>query len=497
MSKYICAANDAVWGFPALILMLTVGVLLSIRTKWIQFRLLPEAFRSILVSLRHKKESAGDVSGFQALCTALGATVGTGNIAGVAGAIALGGPGAIFWMWICGILGMATKFAEATLSVRYRVKQKNGSYVGGPMYVIQNSMNGKWKILSILYCLFGVTAAFGVGSATQVNALLGGIHGAITACGGQEAPCFGLAIGILLAIIVVYVTLGGLTRISDITSFLVPFASIFYIALCFGVIFNRISAIPHAFRLIITGAFCPRAVTGGMIGSAFQAIRVGSSRGVFTNEAGMGTAGIAHASANVMHPVQQGMMGIIEVFLDTIVICTLTAFVILCSGIDIVYGQDFGIFLTTAAFESVYGKWINIPLAFALCCFAVATMLGWGLYGMRCVQFLLGENVRKIFAVLQGGSVIAGALLNTGTVWSLSELANGLMAIPNLIVLTLLCSEVVQLINEYLLNSYRKKPLGGTNENFNQCKSLRTFSYEKISSDGYKGRKRRKGDLSS
>lgn len=497
MTRFICTVNDIVWGAPALILMLSVGVFLSIRTRWVQFRLFPSAFRNLIASCSIKKHTSDGISGFQALCTALGATVGTGNIVGVAGAISIGGPGAIFWMWICGILGMATKFAEATLAVHFRIKKDNGSFIGGPMYIIRSGMGRKWSILSVLYCFFGISAAFGVGSATQVNALLEGVHSAVTAYGGRETSYLNLLVGVLLAIFVVYTTLGDLSRISEVTSFIVPFASVFYIVLCFGAILSRASAIPYAFDRIISGAFCPKAVTGGMIGSVIQVVRVGSSRGVFTNEAGMGTAGIAHASARVKHPVEQGMMGIMEVFLDTIVICTLTSLVILCSGIEIEYGRDLGIHIATESFEFIYGGWVNIPLAFALCSFAVASMLGWGLYGVRCTQFLFGEKALKCFGVLQGGSIIAGALMNTGTVWAMSELANGLMAIPNLIVLAYFCSEVSRLVNEYQTIFFRNKPTGGTYENFNQRKSLRTISYEKISSIGGKSGKRRKSNISS
>ncbi len=498
MTEFICAANEVIWGIPALILILAVGILLSVRTGWVQFRLFPCAIRTLFNSFKRKKEkSPAGVSGFQALCTALAATVGTGNIAGVAGAIAIGGPGAIFWMWICGFLGMATKFTEATLAVRYRVKQEDGTYVGGPMHIVRQGMGKKWNFLALLYCFFGVTAAFGVGSATQVNALLDGVNGAVAALGGQESKYINSIIGILLSIFMVYSTFGGMTRISEIASFLVPFASVFYMFLCVGVLIHNFSSIPGAFAMILTSAFRPAAITGGIIGSIFQAVRVGASRGVFTNEAGMGTAGIAHASACVRHPVQQGMMGIVEVFLDTIVICTMTALVILCSGIDIPYGRDLGIRIATEAFTSVYGKWVNIPLAFALCSFAVATMLGWGLYGIRCAQFIFGVKACKGFGVLQGASVVAGSLLNTGTVWALSEMANGLMAIPNLIILACFCGEAACLTKEYQMNFNRKNAVGGTYENINQCKSLRTFSNEKISSLGCKSRKGRKGNLSS
>jgi len=488
MTKVLDAINSFVWGFPALLLILAVGILLSVRTGWIQFRLFPAALRRFFTSMSNSDKCDG-VSPYRALCTALAATVGTGNLAGVAGAIAIGGPGAIFWMWICAVLGMVTKFAEATLSVHYAQKDSSGGFTGGPMYMVRKGMGKKWQPLAGIYCFFGVVAAFGVGSATQVNTVLGGINGAVSALGGQESKAVNLLIGIGLAILVTVVLLGGAKRISTVAAYLVPFASVFYILLCAGVLVSRASAIPEAFQAIFKGAFCPEAVTGGMLGSAFQALRIGTSRGVFTNEAGMGTAGIAHASAKVGHPVEQGLMGIMEVFLDTIVICSITALMILCSGIPIAYGRDTGIQLTADALSSIYGSWVQVPLALALCCFAVATIFGWGLYGARCAQFLFGEGVWKSFSILQAVSVIMGAVLSTGTVWSLSETANGLMAIPNLIILLYLSPKLIQLTREYLYVFGSKNAKGGTNEHFNQCKPVRTVTYAEVPSAGAKGNK--------
>ena len=447
--KYVLdTANRFVWGVPALILILTVGIIITLNTGGVQFRFFPKAIRTFFTPFYKNKPTEG-VSPFKALCTALAATVGTGNLAGVAGAIAIGGPGAIFWMWICGILGMATKFAEATLAVRYRVQDASGSYTGGPMYMVRQGMGKKWQFLAPVYCFFGVVAAFGVGSATQVNAVLGGINGAITALGGEESRTVNILIGIVIAALVIPVLLGGAKRIGECAALIVPFASVFYIALCIGVLIINKSALPIAFSAIMKGAFSPAAVTGGVLGSAFRALRIGASRGVFTNEAGMGTASIAHASAEVSHPVQQGLMGIFEVFLDTIVICTMTALVILCSGISVPYGQDLGIRITSDAFANVYGEWVHIPIALSLTAFAIATIIGWGLYGIRCAQFLFGENVWRRFVFLLALSVVMGAVLQTETVWSISETANGLMAIPNLIILMYLCPEVVRLTNEY------------------------------------------------
>lgn len=443
------AINRFVWGIPALLLILGVGAYLTVATGFAQFRLFPKALKVFIKQFTGKKDHKNGTSPYQALCTALAATVGTGNIAGVAGAIAVGGPGAIFWMWICALFGMVTKFAEAALAVRYRVKNKNGEYVGGPMYIICNGMGKKWTWLAGIYCFFAVIASFGVGNATQINAVIGGINGVITAFGGQHRFSVDLLIGICLAVLVTMILLGGAKRIGSIAEKLVPFASVAYLLLGTVVLVYRAQAIPEAFRGIFYGAFSPKAVTGGMLGSAFTALRIGASRGVFTNEAGMGTASIAHGSAQVKHPVDQGLMGIMEVFLDTIVICTMTALVILCSGVPIFYGTDTGVTLTTQAFSAFYGDWISIPIALALCCFAIATILGWGLYGARSAQYLFGENAWKPFVYIQAVTVVIGAVLGTGTVWMLSETVNGLMAIPNLIALAWLSPELTRLTNEY------------------------------------------------
>lgn len=442
--------NDFVWGVPALLLIIGVGIYLSIRTGFAHIRLFPKALKLFIQRFSSKKkEDSGGISPYQALCTALAATVGTGNLAGVAGAIAIGGPGAVFWMWVCAVLGMITKFAEAALAVRFRIKNKSGEYIGGPMYMIRDGMGKRWAWLGALYCFFGVVAAFGAGNATQINAMVGGINSMIGVFGGQESVKLNLLIGISAAVLVVLMLSGGAKRIGQAAERIVPFAAVIYLLL--GVVALMVSYrnIPTAFELILRGAIKPQAVTGGAVGSVWIALRIGASRGVFTNEAGMGTASIAHASAEVEHPVEQGMMGIIEVFLDTIVICTMTALVILCSGVDIGYGIDTGISLTADAFSTVLGSWVCIPIALILCCFAFATVLGWGLYGARCAQYLFGDGVWKKFVWLSSIMVVAGAVLKTGTVWLFSETVNGLMAIPNLIALAYLTPELVKLVKGY------------------------------------------------
>ena len=445
MTELLEKINEVVWGPPTLALILGVGLYLSVRTGFVQLRLLPEALRAFWAKLRNKDTSSG-VSSYQALCTALAATVGTGNIAGVAGAIAIGGPGAIFWMWISALIGMGTKFAEVVLAVRYRQKNEAGEWLGGPMYMIQKGMGKKWTWLAGIYCFFGVVAAFGVGNATQINAVIDGANSVIRFCGGETSRIIDLFIGIILAFLICMILLGGARRIGTIAEGLVPFAALVYILMCIGVLAGRCQMIPDVLRSIVICAFSPQAMTGGAVGSCFVALRIGASRGVFTNEAGMGTAAIAHSAADVKDPIEQGLMGIMEVFLDTIVICTLTALVILCSGVDIHYGADEGAALTLRAFSSFYGEWIAVPMAIALCCFAIATVLGWGLYGARCAQFLFGENVWQRFVLIQGGAVVLGAVLNTQTVWLLSETVNGLMAIPNLMALAALCPELSRLV---------------------------------------------------
>ncbi len=448
MSQILEGLYAVVWGAPALLLIFGVGLYLSLATGFAQLRLFPKALKDFADRLRPGKENGPEGSSFRALCTALAATVGTGNLAGVAGAIAIGGPGSVFWMWVSGLLGMVTKLAEATLSVHYRVEE-TGEFFGGPMYMIRRGMKKPFWWLAGLYSFFGVVAAFGVGNATQINAVITGINDCITAFGGTVSRSRDLLLAFAMALLVLVLFLGGAGRIGKAAELLVPFAAGAYLLLGTAVLLLRAPAIPNAFRAIFQGAFSPKAVTGGAIGSAFSALRVGVSRGVFTNEAGMGTAGIAHAGANVSHPVEQGLMGVMEVFLDTILICTMTALVILCSGVPIVYGVDVGVGLTMDAFSLVAGGWTRIFLTAALCLFAFATVLGWGLYGARCAQYLFGNGAWKPFAILQSVTVVLGVLLRTDTLWMLAETVNGLMAIPNLIALAVLSPELCRLVIEF------------------------------------------------
>ena len=440
--------NEFLWGIPTLIGIITAGLYITFQNGCVQLRLFPRALRCFIRSFCGDSDKNKE-SSFQALCTALAATVGTGNIAGVAGAIAIGGPGSIFWMWVFAFLGMGVKFAEATLSVQYRKLDSNGNILGGPMYMIELGMGRRWRWLAGSYCFFGTVAAFGVGNATQINAVIDAGKQIMNCFEANDDLAVCISIGILFSVLITVSLLGGMKRVGKIASLLVPVASCAYILLGIGALIAHRQQILPAFQKIILGAFSPGAITGGTIGSIFTALRVGASRGTFTNEAGMGTAAIAHGTSSVSHPVEQGLMGIIEVFLDTIVICTITGLVILTSGISIPYGIDEGAVLTTRAFACTYGQWVSVPMAVFLSCFAFATMIGWGFYGLRCVQYLLGEGAWKPFVFLQAVICTGSVLLETGTVWLLAEMMNGLMVIPNLVCLGALTPELLKLVKTY------------------------------------------------
>lgn len=445
--------NNFIWGVPAMICIIGVGLYLSIRTKFLQIRKFPYAMKVTLGRMMKKKEASdGALTPFQAVCTALAATVGTGNVAGVAGAIAIGGPGAVFWMWISALLGMCTKFSEVTLAVHFREKNAQGDLVGGPMYYIKNGLDKKWHFLAYLFAAFGVLAVFGTGNATQVNTITTAIDSALhnfNVLPADAVNLVNLIIGVALAIIIALILIGGIKRIGNITSKLVPFMAIMYIVLALGVIFFHIKAVPAVFASIIEGAFHPASVTGGVVGSFFMSMKKGVSRGIFSNEAGLGTGSIAHACADTKKPVKQGFFGIFEVFVDTIIICTMTALVILCSGVPVNYGEAAGAELTISGFTTVYGNWVSIFTAVAMCCFAFSTIIGWGLYGTRCIEFLLGSRSNMPFMVLYSLTAIVGATMNLGLMWSIAETFNGLMVIPNLIAVFLLSGVVVKLTKEY------------------------------------------------
>ena len=373
--------NDFIWGVPAMVCIIGVGFYLSCRTGFLQIRKFSYAIQTTIGRMfRKRNASDGALTPFQAVCTALAATVGTGNIAGVAGAIAIGGPGAVFWMWVSAVLGMCTKFAEVTLAVYYRETNKEGDLVGGPMYYIKNGLGKNWQFLAVLFSAFGVLTVFGTGNATQVNTITTAVNSALLSCGlisEGAVKTSNLIQGIIIAALVALILLGGVKRIGQVTEKLVPFMALLYIVLSVGIILFRIQALPSVIQAIFEGAFKPAAVTGGAVGSLFMSMKKGVSRGIFSNEAGLGTGSIAHACADTRKPVKQGMFGIFEVLTDTIVICTLTALVILCSQVPVGYGQAAGAELTIQGFISVYGNWVSVFTAVAMCCFAFSTILGW------------------------------------------------------------------------------------------------------------------------
>ena len=446
--------NDFVWGVPAMVCIIGVGLLLSVRTGFLQIRKFPFALKTTIGRMFHKKEAAdGAMTPFQAVCTALAGTVGTGNIAGVAGAIAIGGPGAVFWMWCSALLGMCTKYAEVTLAVHYRERSATGEWIGGPMYYIKNGLGKRWQWLAILYALFGTLTVFGTGNATQVNTITTAINTAFMQfhlVSDAFVPTLNLIIGIFCAMLVAMVLLGGIKRIGSVSEKLVPFMALFYVVLALGVVVINYRRFPAVLASIVGGAFDPQAFTGGAIGSIFLSMQKGVSRGIFSNEAGLGTGSIAHACADTRKPVKQGMFGIFEVFADTIVICTLTAMVILCSGVPVGYGSAAGAELTISGFTATYGGWSSIFTAVALCSFAFSTIIGWGLYGSRCIEFLFHtDKVVGPFLVVYSFVSILGATVDLGLLWSIADTFNGLMSIPNLIALLLLSGTVVKLTKEF------------------------------------------------
>ena len=455
------AVNGFIWGVPAMICIIGVGLLLSVRTRFIQVRKFGAALKNTIGKIFDKTQAKdGSMSPFQAVCTALAGTVGTGNIAGVAGAIALGGPGAIFWMWCSAFLGMCTKFSEVTLAIHFREKNANGEYVGGPMYYIKNGLSKKWHFLAVLYALFGVLTVFGTGNATQVNTIVSSIHSALHnlhIIDDTVDERANLIFGIFIAAFVAMVLLGGIQRIGQVSEKLVPFMAALYVILAIGVVILHISRVPAVLAMIFKSAFTPQAATGGIIGSMFLSMKKGVSRGIFSNEAGLGTGSIAHACADTNNAVHQGMFGIFEVFMDTIVICTLTGLVILLGAPNIVYGQAAGAELTISGFTATYGGWVSIFTAVAMCCFAFSTIIGWGLYGSRCIEFLGGEKLVRPFLVAYSFVSIIGATINLGLLWDIADTFNGLMAIPNLIGVIALSPVVMKITKNYVARIIKKE----------------------------------------
>ena len=446
------AVNNFIWGVPAMICIIGVGLYLSIRTNFLQIRKFPYAIRVTIGRMLRKREASdGSLTPFQAVCTALAATVGTGNIAGVAGAIAIGGPGAVFWMWISALLGMCTKFSEVTLAVHFRETNANGDLVGGPMYYIKNGLKKHWHWLAYLFSAFGVLTVFGTGNATQVNTITTAIDSALinyNVITAGNTSIVNLVMGIILAVLVGLILLGGIKRIGQVTEKLVPFMALFYIILAIGVVIINWKNVPGVFSSIIRGAFNPASVTGGVVGSFFMSMKKGVSRGIFSNEAGLGTGSIAHACADTRKPVKQGFFGIFEVFTDTIVICTLTALVILCvagSGTASEFGAENGASLTSLCFFTALGSPGGYAVAVCVVLFAFSTIIAWYYMGRQAAEYLGGKISGKIPAVYTVGYFLAaflGCLGAMETVWEVSDIFNGLMAVPNLAALVLLAGEI-------------------------------------------------------
>ena len=449
--------NGFVWGLPMMVLILGVGIYLSVGCGFPQFSHFIHIMKNTLGKAFEKSEKKeGAVSPFKAMCTALAASIGTGNIAGVSGAIALGGPGAVFWMWMSALLGMCTKYAEVTLAIKYRERNEAGDWVGGPMYYIKNGLGKNWKWLGAVFAVFGALAAFGIGNMTQINTIAGTVNTAIAEfipTTASQQTIIAWVVSIICAIVVAVVLLGGIQRLADVTALLVPVMAVIYIVAALIVIIVNIGAVPAAFKAIFVGAFNPSAIVGGAVGIGLKtAITKGVGRGIFSNEAGLGSAPIAHAAADVEHPVQQGIFGVFEVFMDTVVVCTMTALVALLGvGVNnIEYGVSIGADLTISGFMSVFpGKISATCIAVCLSLFAISTVLTWALYGTRCVEFLFGFKAAKIYQVIFCLFACIAGTTSLQLAWDIADTLNGLMAIPNLIAVALLSPVVFKLTKEY------------------------------------------------
>ena len=461
------AINGVVWGIPMLVLLVGAGLVLSIMTKFIQFRKFGYAMRNTLGKIfKGHTAGKGEVTPFQAVTTALAATVGTGNISGVIAAVTLGGPGSIFWLWITALIGMCTKFSEVVLAIRFRERNKDGDWVGGPMYYIKNGLGKKWNWLAILFCIFGALAAFGIGNAVQVNNITDAVNSAILAF----SPSFGGAtvvnwvIGVIIALIIGITLIGGIKRLGSVTEKLVPFMSVIYILACLIVIIGHIGSIGKVFGSIFQYAFQPQAVIGGAAGAAIKmCITWGVKRGVFSNEAGLGSAPIAHAASSENDPVKQGLYGIFEVFMDTIVICSLTGLTILSAfssgGVSWEYGVKGGNSIISGAFGTIMGNKLGaIIIAVAISLFALSTILSWALYGSRCCEYIFKTTkCIKPYYVIFIIITLVGCQMGSGLAWDIADTLNGLMAIPNLVALLGLSGIVVKLVKDHFNNKSPEK----------------------------------------
>ena len=438
ISSFLNTISGVIWGPVMLVLLLGTGVFLTIGLKAMPWRQLTSSFQ--LLWRGRSSNEKGDITPFQALMTALAATIGTGNIAGVATAIFLGGPGAIFWMWITALVGMATKYSEALLAVKYREVDERGRYVGGPMYYIKNGLGDSWKWLGIAFALFGMIAAFGIGNMVQANSVADAMSSAF------DIPDW--VTGGVMMILTAVVILGGIKRIGVVAAKLVPFMALAYIAGALWIILAHLADVPAALSTIVSNAFTGTAATGGFAGAAvWAAIRFGVARGIFSNEAGLGSAPIAHAAARTNDPVQQGMIGMLGTFIDTIIVCTMTALVIILTGVW--SSGENGAALSMLAFNTGLPGFGGTVVTFGLAVFAFTTVLGWSYYGERCAEFLFGIRVILPYRLLWLVAIIIGALGKLEIIWLLADVLNGLMAIPNLIALVALSPVVFQLTRSH------------------------------------------------
>ena len=455
LSFFTGTLNTVAWIYILLPCVFVGGLYLTIGNGAVQFRRFGYAMKNTLGKMFKPTEAGeGAVTPLQAVTTALAATVGTGNIVGTSQAIAMGGYGAVFWLWIAALIGMAIKYSEVTLSVHFRERDARGDWVGGPMYYIKNGLGKHWRWLAVLYCVFASIACFGIGNMSQANSIASSVNNAITAfvpSAAQYAGTINLVLGIFLAVVTAFVLFGGIKRIGTVTEKLIPFMSILYIIFTLIVIFGNIGNVGSAFGKIFAAAFTPQAVIGAGSGILLKnAVVWGLRRSAFSNEAGLGSAAIAHAAAETAGPVHQGMFGIFEVFMDTIVICSLTALTIIISGVDIAWGVKPGSELITQAFSTVFGPTISaLFVAIALMLFAYSTILGWSLYGTRCFQYLFGLKAAKIYQFAFIIVIIIGSVASLDIVWDIADTFNGLMAIPNFIALFALSPVVFKLTKEH------------------------------------------------
>ncbi len=470
-SALLSKIDEFAWGPWLLVIMVGTGIYLTVRTKFLQFDKFGYAMKNTLGKITSKQKAGiGEITPFQAVTTALAGTVGVGSVAGATGAIAIGGPGAVFWMWVSALFGMVTKYFEVTLAVRFRERNEKGEWAGGPMYYIKNGLGKKWNFLAVLFCIFGGLACIGTGGMTQINSIAASVNTFIDSLSegftkahtvsfmGQKAPVVSIIIGASIAVLVAVILLGGVKRIGSVTEKLVPFMAVVYVAACIIVVVGNANIIGEVFRWIFVCAFKPKSVMGGAVGSTMMiAMSKGIGRGVFSNEAGLGSAPMAHATTSEKNPVKQGLFGIFEVFMATFVICTLTALVVLSGiyrlygkGVRFSWGKNAGTELVSRAFGTVIGDRLgSAVVAVGIALFALSTILGWALYGSRCWGFLFGKKAETAFYVVFVAGIFFGSFLKLDVVWTISDIFNAFMALPNLIAVLALSPVVIRLTKDH------------------------------------------------